>query len=160
MVLRPCRVEVVREMQGERLMFSILFSWRMLLWNILERNHMHTDWNQSRLDWNCVPIFLAPNFVIPSIIQTSSSTYKRMMASTTPIASTATSKKGKTAETMIRVKATIIENCRNMWICRGSTVSTSSWSLEKRLRIRPDGVVSKKLMGLAIICGINMTASS
>lgn len=39
MVLRPCSVDVVREMQGERLMFSSCFIRRMLFWNTLRGNN-------------------------------------------------------------------------------------------------------------------------
>lgn len=79
------------------------------------------------------------------------STHKRMTANKAPIISTATSMGGKTAEMMIMVHVTIRQNCKKGSMWRGSTVSTSSWSLEKRLRMRPVGVVSKKLIGLAII---------
>lgn len=48
---------------------------------------------------------------------------------------------------------TISEYCRKESMKSGSTVSASSWSLENRLMIRPDGVMSKKLMGMEMICG-------
>lgn len=69
-----------------------------------------------------------------------------------PIMTTATSISGKTAEMMMMVNVTSRQNCKkgSMWI--GRTVSTSSWSLAKRFKMRPVGVVSKKLIGLPIIC--------
>lgn len=78
-------------------------------------------------------------------------TYNRMRVNMPPSTATAASMAGKTVATMIRVHATIRENCKNGSMWRGRTVSSSSWSLEKRLRMRPVGVVSKKLMGLDMI---------
>lgn len=76
-----------------------------------------------------------------------------MVKNTAPRISTAMSMKGKTAEMMATVNKTIRENSMKESMKSGSTVSTSSWSLENRLTIRPDGVMSKKLVGMEIICG-------
>lgn len=68
-----------------------------------------------------------------------------------PNAATTMRRKGKTMTTVRIVQVTMRLNCRKFSMLNGRTASISSWSLLKRFTIRPVGVVSKKLMGLARI---------
>lgn len=79
MVLRPCSVDVVREMQGERLMFSSCFIRRMLFWNTLQRNNVSVQFSHSS------------SKLVKEVTQSRSSTDKRMVKNTAPRISTAIS---------------------------------------------------------------------